>query len=212
MRNRPLSPQDLADRWGIPTGALALWRQHGKGPCFIQVERLIRYPVAEVEAFEHRMKNERSWKKRVPVTAFMEMPSKQIGRLRRSKFSEKKSQSIIQTYLNQLSDRRPISYQRKAIADFKILMTLSITSRNSDEIEIGDDTEDLTPEVLFVDLINNLEKTSALVNAVLDQACSKLRHLNRTKLLRAVDNFGDMITRRRVNALLCNDFKSGTRN
>ena len=180
MRNRPLSPQDLADRWGIPTGTLALWRQHGKGPCFIQVERLIRYPVAEVEAFEHRMKNERSWKKRVPVTAFMEMPSKQIGRLRRSKFSEKKSQSIIQTYLNQLSDRRPISYQRKAIADFKILMTLSITSRDSDEIELGDHTENLTPEVLFVDLINNLEKTNALVNAVLDQACSTVSYTHLT--------------------------------
>ena len=91
-------------------------------------------------------------------------------------------------------------------------MTLSITSRNSDEIEIGADTEHLTPEVLFVDLINNLEKTSALVNAVLDQTCSKLHHLNRIALLRAVDNFGDMSTRRRVNALLRHNFKSGTRN
>lgn len=212
MLNRPLSSQDLADRWGIPTGTLALWRQHGKGPCFFQVGRLIRYPVAEVEAFERRMKNERSWSKRIPVTAFMEMPQKKIGRLRRSKFSEKKSQAIIQTYLNHLSDRQPISCPGKAIDDFRTLMTLSITSRDSDEIEIGDDTEQLTPEVLFVDLINNLEKTSALVNAALDQACSKLRYLNRTELLRAVDNFGDMITRSRVNALLCHHFKSGTRN
>lgn len=212
MLNRPLSSQDLADRWGIPTGTLALWRQHGKGPCFIQVGRLIRYPVAEVEAFERRMKNERSWSKRIPVTAFMEMPHKKIGRLRRSKFSEKKSQAIIQAYLTHLSDRHPTCCQRKAIDDFRTLMTLSITSRDSDEIEIGDDTEQLTPEVLFVDLINNLEKTSALVNAALDQACSKLRYLNRTELLRAVDNFGDMITRSRVNALLCHHFKSGTRN
>jgi hypothetical protein len=212
MLDRPLSTQDLADRWGIPTGTLAMWRQHGKGPCFIQVGRLIRYPVVEIEAFEHRMKSERSWSKRIPVNAFMEIPSKKIGRLRRSKFSEKKSQAIIQTYLNHLSDRQPICSQRKAIDDFRILMTLSITSRDSDEIEIGDDTEHLTPEVLFVDLINNLEKTSALVNAVLDQACSKLHHLNRIALLRAVDNFGDMITRRRVNALLRHNFKSGTRN
>lgn len=212
MLNRPLSPQDLADRWGVPTGTLALWRQHGKGPCFIQIGRLIRYLVAEVEAFERQMKTERSWNKRIPVAAFMEVPSKKIGRLRRSKFSEKKSQAIIQTYLTHLSDCQPACCQRKAIDDFRTLMTLSITSRDSDEIEIGDDTEQLTPEVLFVDLINNLEKTSALVNAVLDQACSKLRYLNRTELLRAVDNFGDMITRRRVNALLCNDFKSGIRN
>lgn len=212
MLNRPLSSQDLADRWGIPTGTLALWRQYGKGPCFIQVGRLIRYPVAEVEAFERRMKNERSWSKRISVTAFMEMPTKKIGRLRRSKFSEKKSQAIIQTYLTHLSDCQPTCCQQKAIDDFRILMTLSITSRDSDEIELGDHTENLTPEVLFVDLINNLEKTSALVNAALDQACSKLRHLNRTELLRAVDNFGDMVTRRRVNALLFHNFKSGIRN
>ena len=212
MLNRPLSPQDLADRWGVPTGTLALWRQHGEGPCFIQIGRLIRYLVAEVEAFEHQMKTERSWNKRIPVAAFMEVPSKKIGRLRRSKFSEKKSQAIIQTYLPHLCDCQPACCQRIAIDDFRTLMTLSITSRDSDEIEIGDDTEQITPEVLFVDLINNLEKTSALVNAVLDQACCKLRHLNRTELLRAVDNFGDMITRRRVNALLCYDFKSGTRN
>lgn len=212
MLNRPLSSQDLADRWGIPTGTLALWRQHGKGPCFIQVGRLIRYPVAEVEAFERRMKNERSWSKRISVTSFMEMPTKKIGRLRRSKFSEKKSQAIIQTYLTHLSDRQPTCCQRKAIDDFRTLMTLSITSRDSDEIELGDHRENLTPEVLFVDLINNLEKTSALVNAVLDQACSKLRHLNRPELLRAVDNFGDMVTRRRVNALLFHNFKSGIRN
>lgn len=212
MLNRPLSPQDLADRWGVPTGALAFWRQHGKGPCFIQVGRLIRYPVAEVVAFERRMKNERSWSKLIPVTAFMEMPHKKIGRLRRSNFSEKKSQAIIQTYLTHLSDRLPTCCQQKAIDDFRTLMTLSITSRDSDEIELGDHTENLTPEVLFVDLINNLEKTSALVNAVLDQACSKLRHLNRPELLRAVDNFGDMVTRRRVNALLFHNFKSGIRN
>lgn len=210
MLKRPLSSQDLADRWGISTGTLALWRQHGKGPCFIQVGRLIRYPVSEVETFERRMKNERFWSKRIPVNAFMEMPHKKIGRLRRSKFSEKKSQAIIQTYINHLSNRQHISCPGKAIDDFRTLMTLSITSRDSDKIEIGDDTEQLTPEVLFVDLINNLEKTSALVNAALDQTYYKLRFLNRIELLRAVDNFGDMITRRRVNALLCHNFKSGS--
>lgn len=158
------------------------------------------------------MKNERYWSKRISVTAFMEIPTKKIGRLRRSKFSEKKSQAIIQTYLTHLSDRLPTCCQQKAIDDFRTLMTLNITSRDSDEIELGDHTENLTPEVLFVDLINNLEKTSALVNAVLDQASSKLRHLNRPALLRAVDNFGDMVTRRRVNALLFHNFKSGIRN
>jgi hypothetical protein len=91
-------------------------------------------------------------------------------------------------------------------------MALSITSHDSDEIEIGDDKRQLTPEVLFIDLINNLEKTSALVNAALAQASSKLYDLNRIALLRAVEDFGDMITRRRVNVILRHDFKSFTRN
>ncbi len=81
---------------------------HGKGPCFIQIGRLIRYLVAEVESFERQMKTERSWNKRIPVAAFMEVPSKKIGRLRRSKFSEKKSQAIIQTYLTHLSECQPV--------------------------------------------------------------------------------------------------------
>jgi hypothetical protein len=212
MLNRPLSPQDLADRWGISTGTLALWRQHGKGPCFIQVGRLIRYLVSEVEAFERQQKNEPYRGKGIPVTTFMETPHKKIGRLRRSKFSEKKSLTIIQTYLTHLSDHQPPGCSRKAIDDFRILMTLSITSHDSDEIEIGDDKRQLTPEVLFIDLINNLEKTSALVNAALAQASSKLYDLNRIALLRAVEDFGDMITRRRVNVILRHDFKSFTRN
>ena len=65
------------------------------------------------------------------------------------------------------------------------------------------------PEVLFVDLINNLEKLSALVKEVLDQACSKSTQLNRSALLQAVDQYGNMSTRRRIQSLLRQKFKSG---
>ena len=83
-----------------------MWRQHGKGPCFIQVGRLIRYPVAEVASFERRMKFEPYRGKGIPGTAFMATPDKKVGKLRRSEFSERKSQSIIQAYLSHLLDRR----------------------------------------------------------------------------------------------------------
>nr|WP_315237260.1 hypothetical protein [uncultured Limnohabitans sp.] len=180
---------------------LAIWRQHGKGPCFIQVGRLIRYPVAEVESFERNLKFGPSRGISIPATAFMQTTDKKIGRLRRPEFSERKSQAIIEAYLCHLFDRRPTGCQIAAINEFSRLMAPKITIRDSDEIEIADGTERLTPEVLFVDLINNLEKLSALVKEVLNQACSKSAQLNRHALLQAVDQYGDMSTRRRIFSL-----------
>jgi hypothetical protein len=81
-------------------------------------------------------------------------------------------------------------------------MTQYITPYDSDEFQFEGYTDRVTPEVLFVDLINNLEKINALVNTILNKACNKLSDLEKTELLRAVDNFGDMITRNRINALL----------
>ena len=209
MRGRPLSTQDLADRWGIATDTLAIWRQHGKGPCFIQVGRLIRYQVAEVESFERRLIFEPYRGKGIPANAFMQTPDKKIGRLRRPEFSDKKSQAIIHAYLNHLLDRRPTGSQVTALNDFRRLMALNITTCDSDGIEMAHHTDQLTREVLFVDLINNLEKFSALVNDVLLQACNMSTQLNRKALLQAVDQFGDMSTRRRIHALQRHDFKSG---
>ena len=193
----------------MSTDTLAIWRQHGKGPCFIQVGRLIRYPVTEVESFERNLKFGPSRGTSIPAIAFMQTTEKKIGRLRRSEFSERKSQTIIQGYLNHLFDRRPTGCKITAINDFSRLMAPKITTRDSDEIEIADGTERLTPEVLFVDLINNLEKLSALVKEVLDQACSKSTQLNRSALLQAVDQYGDMSTRRRIQSLHRQNFKSG---
>lgn len=209
MSNRPLSVQDLADRWGVPTRTIVHWQQQGTGPCFIQIGRLVRYPVAEVEAFERQLRNEPRRGIGIPINAFIETLDKKIGRLRKPKFTEQKSQAVIQAYLSHLLDRRPTGCKVKAINDFSRLMASNITARDSDEIEMADDTEQLTPEVLFVDLINNLEKSSALVKDVLILACNMSAQLNRNALLQAVDKFGDMSTRRRIHALHRHDFKSG---
>jgi hypothetical protein len=209
MSNRPLSVQDLADRWGVPTRTIVHWRQQGTGPCFIQIGRLVRYPVAEVEAFERQLRNEPRRGISIPINGFIETLVKKIGRLRKPKFTEQKSQAVIQAYLSHLLDRRPTGCQVTAINDFSRLMAPNITARDSDEIELVDDTEQLTPEVLLVDLINNLEKSSALVKDVLILACNMSAQLNRSALLKAVDQFGDMSTRRRIHALHSYDFKSG---
>lgn len=144
MSNRPLSVQDLADRWGVPTRTIVHWRQQGTGPCFIQIGRLVRYPVAEVEAFERQLRNEPRRGKGIPINAFIETLDKKIGRLRRPKFTEQKSQAVIQAYLSQLLDRRPTGCQVTAINDFSRLMAPNITARDSDGIEMVDDTEQLT--------------------------------------------------------------------
>lgn len=48
-----LRPDELAVRWSIATKTLAKWRCDGTGPNFIKLSNgIVRYPVAEVEAFE----------------------------------------------------------------------------------------------------------------------------------------------------------------
>lgn len=185
----------------MSTETLAIWRQHGKGPCFIQVGRLIRYPVTEVESFERNLKFRPTRGKSIPANAFMQTTDKKIGRLRRSGFSDRKTQAIIQAYLSHLFNRYPTGCQITAFNDFSRLMAPKITTRDAGEIEMANGTERLTPEVLFVDLVNNLEKLSALVKEVLNQACSKSAQLNRHALLQAVDQYGDMSTRRRIFSL-----------
>ena len=209
MHDRPLSTQDLAARWGLSTETLAIWRRQGKGPCFIQVGRLIRYPVAAVESFERRLIFEPYQGKGIPANAFMQTPNKKISRLRRAEFSERKSQAIIHAYLSHLLDRRPTGSQVAALSDFRRLMALNITTRDWDGIEMADHTDQLTREVLFVDLINNLEKLSTLIKDVLLQACNMSTQLNRKALLQAVEQFGDMSTRRRIHALHRHGIKSG---
>ena len=211
MSNRPLSTQDLADRWGVSSDLLASWRQHGIGPRFIQIGQQIRYPVTEVQLFEHQMESKPYTVNGIPLVTFFRTQNKRIGKLRSSKFSEKKSHKIIEIYLNHLFAPVPKIRSHKAVIDYVNLMTQYITPYDSDEFQFEGYADRVTPEVLFVDLINNLEKINALVNTILNKASNKLSDLETGELLRAVDNFGDMITRNRINALLQRDLKSSHR-
>jgi hypothetical protein len=54
-----LTPAELAERLHMSEGQLANWRSQGKGPAYIRSESagtsaLVRYPLAEVEAWEKR--------------------------------------------------------------------------------------------------------------------------------------------------------------
>lgn len=56
---RHLTPADLAERLAMGEKQLANWRSQGKGPAYIRSESdgdkaTIRYPLAEVEAWEKR--------------------------------------------------------------------------------------------------------------------------------------------------------------
>lgn len=56
----------------------------------------------------------------------------------------------------------------------------------------------LTPEFLYVDLLNNLEELAEDRDAVLRQARSKLSALDSIRLQRAADSFGSAATRKRL--------------
>lgn len=48
-----LTPQDVADRLGVSTTTLATWRCTKRYPlAYVKVGRLVRYRIADVEAFE----------------------------------------------------------------------------------------------------------------------------------------------------------------
>lgn len=56
----------------------------------------------------------------------------------------------------------------------------------------------LTPEFLYVDLLNNLDELAEDRDAVLRAACSKLHSFDPTRLQRAADRFGSLTTRKRL--------------
>lgn len=201
MSNRPLSTQDLADRWGVSSDLLASWRQHGIGPRFIQIGQQIRYPVGEVQSFEHQMESKPCTVNGIPLITFFKTKNKRIGKLRSAKFSEKKSHKIIEIYLSHLLSRAPKKRSDKAVVDYINLMTQYIAPYDLDKSQLEGYDEQLTPEVLFVDLLNNLEKINALINTILNKACNKLSDLETGELLRAIDNFSNMTTRNRISSL-----------
>jgi hypothetical protein len=60
----------------------------------------------------------------------------------------------------------------------------------------------LTPEFLYVDLLNNLEELAEDREAVLSQARNKLLSFNQPRLQQALDSYGNMATRKRVREWL----------
>jgi hypothetical protein len=56
----------------------------------------------------------------------------------------------------------------------------------------------LTPEFLYVDLLNNLDDLAEDRDTVLSQARTKLLSFNQSLLLKTLDNYGSMATRKRV--------------
>ena len=56
----------------------------------------------------------------------------------------------------------------------------------------------LTPEFLYVDLLNNLAELAEDRDAVLSQAHNKLMSFNQPRLRAALDSYGNMATRKRV--------------
>lgn len=56
----------------------------------------------------------------------------------------------------------------------------------------------LTPEFLYVDLLNNLDELAEDRDAVLRQACNKLPSFDPARLQRAAESFGNVATRKRL--------------
>jgi hypothetical protein len=56
----------------------------------------------------------------------------------------------------------------------------------------------LTPEFLYVDLLNNLDELAEDRDVVLSHARTKLLSFNQSLLLKTLDNYGSMATRKRV--------------
>lgn len=60
----------------------------------------------------------------------------------------------------------------------------------------------LTPEFLYIDLLNNLDELAEDRDEVLSQARAKLWSFNQSVLLKALGNYGSMATRKRVREWL----------
>lgn len=199
MNHRLLTTQDLADRLGISSSVLREWRKQGKGPCFLQIGRMIRYTVQEVELFERQFKSRSDW----VVAQLAPEPEKLSGRaikgrLRRPGFSEQRTEAIIKAYLEHLFCHEEITDPAGALEDYVRLMALKIPRRDPADGQIEIDKELLAPEVLFVDLVNTLGKLATNINTVLHHARNRLTTLDPIALQTAVDQYADMSTRKQI--------------
>lgn len=52
MREKHLTPNDLAERWGVSIGTLANHRYQGMGVPYLRIGGRVLYRLRDVEAFE----------------------------------------------------------------------------------------------------------------------------------------------------------------
>ncbi|MBP9777439.1 MAG: DNA-binding protein [Alphaproteobacteria bacterium] len=52
MKEKHLTPEELAARWNIEQTTLSQWRWNGRGPAFTKEAHRIQYHLQEIERFE----------------------------------------------------------------------------------------------------------------------------------------------------------------
>jgi excisionase family DNA binding protein len=53
VEDKRLSPEDLAERLGVPLATVYAWNSLGGGPRFMKFGKHVRYKLADVEAWEN---------------------------------------------------------------------------------------------------------------------------------------------------------------
>ncbi|SNT59086.1 DNA binding domain-containing protein, excisionase family [Actinomadura meyerae] len=53
MSEKHLSPQEFADREGVPLETVYQWNSRGTGPRYMKIGRHVRYKLADVIAWEN---------------------------------------------------------------------------------------------------------------------------------------------------------------
>lgn len=49
---KTFTEKELAERLSVSTKTLQAWRQQGKPPAFMKINRSVRYSIADIEKFE----------------------------------------------------------------------------------------------------------------------------------------------------------------
>ncbi|MEU0566829.1 helix-turn-helix domain-containing protein [Nonomuraea sp. NPDC005983] len=57
---KPLTPEDLAERVGVPVSTVYQWNSRDGGPRFVRIGRYVRYKIADVNAWEESPYAERA--------------------------------------------------------------------------------------------------------------------------------------------------------
>ncbi|MFB4284813.1 helix-turn-helix transcriptional regulator [Nonomuraea sp. MTCD27] len=55
MAEKHLTPDDLAERVGVPVGTVYHWNSRGGGPRFMKIGKYVRYKIADVTAWEESL-------------------------------------------------------------------------------------------------------------------------------------------------------------